>query len=872
MSTLLVASLSKSLYKQINDPNIQSNLLYINNNTNTNKRVAIIAADGLPIGDVKPFEVENNNKTALQVPEFDLVSTCLTPNNIITCAGATPAVFLRNMTGLYTVEINGFAIVDSATPTIIVNAVNNNPFVSGLGLRIIALPKRNIDDNEVYVFMLEASEQLLNARVRIRYSSDTRNVLNLLPSNLGSFTTPEVALSLSALAANPTVNINSTEITFCLESPAPQTYCHTFTANDTLGVRVNGENDAQLYLPIFPNVATYEQGKYSITINGKTAALTYEQQMSGNETDPLNIYWQLATTDRTYRWDVQGKVAGSNVGWRRVEELRETDKFNFCFDGFYLEGQPYPYITNPRNELATKVVSITEPTGSLVQIEETLISSTLKAVSALGYATYLPWTYTTPTMDTEVVQVAAITAGVVDPATLRAEDVKSEIVAGGKNYEFTFPYTVAPLTDAYLLQLDEHAINNLEIPANTVVLKGLRSATPRAATPPPTGRMMMMMSAPTIDTELGEWTLADIRTQGKVVNGTYVLPIAIDSTSVSLRDSYMIDYDGNLAHNFIEGTYTVNVTVNMRDTIRPFDLICTGAQDDISFDIKPDQVYYVSIDDTNPPRATLGSALPSVLMEEGENLLAYFAEDAPPPETAEVTCVPGDSNYYYSTAIHSSGNQGVILKYQIDEQEPRVFKLGTGVAVNLANSNNFLAEFIKGVNAGTIGQGSNIKIRTVTNDLATGAYSTNNVLSYNFLINNNKGDHLILPYGAPHATINGVPATQATEKAHVIRFMKYTAPVHEGVNVTAVGGSGVVDIYPILFPGLSQIEIHSCGVESALATINCAGAHNVLGPIDVSGNFNISNGVDLGTDTVTIEAIATELRNLGLEVHLIDKE
>ena len=869
MSTLLIASLGKSLYAPV-EVGDSSRYLYLANNTLTNKRIGIIAADDQPIGATKPMDMVDNNKTAIQLPDFEMVSTCLTPNNIISCVGATSAVLLRNLSGLYTVEINGFPVIDAATPQSIISAVASNTFISGLGIRILALPKRVEEESEVYVFMLEASEQLLNARIRLKYASDSRNVLNVTPEQLGAYTTEEVATSLSSLEANTTVGITSSEITFCLESALPESYCHTFLNNDKLGLRVNGENDGQLYLPVFPNIATYEQKDYTITINGVVASLTYEQVMVGDVDPKLSIYWELKIPGRTYRWDVEGTVAGSNVGWRRVEQLRETDKFNFCYTGFYIENQPAIYVTNPKSELANPVRTITDEKGSLVQVEETLISSRLKAISVLGYTTFVPWSYTTPVIETDLVFEDAITEGVVDPASLRAEDSQSQAVTGGKNYEFTFPYTVAPLEDAYLLQLDLEAITNSELPLDTVILKATRSATPRASVQ--VAARMMMRSSGVVESDLGEWTLGDIRNQGKVINGMMVLPIMIDSTSTSLQDVYTIDYDGKLAHNYVEGIYTVNVIVNMRDTIRPFDLICTGAQDDVSFDINPDQVYYVSIDATNPPRATLGSALPSVLMEEGENLLAYFAEDAPPPETAEVTCVPGDSNYYYSTAIHSSGNQGVILKYQIDEQEPRVFKLGTGVAVNLANSNNFLAEFIKGVNAGTIGQGSNIKIRTVTNDLATGAYSTNNVLSYNFLINNNKGDHLILPYGAPHATINGVPATQATENAHVIRFMKYTDPVHEGVNVTAVGGSGVVDIYPILFPGLSQIEIHSCGVESALATINCTGAHNVLGPIDVSGNFNISNGVDLGTEATTIEEIAEELRNLGLEVHLIDKE
>ena len=870
MSTLLVGSLTHALYKPTSNGAV-SKYLYIANNTASNKRIAIIAADNLPIGDTKAMDIGNNNKTILQDTEFNMLSVCLTPNNIISCVGATSAVMLRNLTGLYTVEINGFPVVEVGTPQTLISALSTNPFVSGLGIRIVALPKRVETESEVYVFMLEPSEELLNARIRLKYASDSRDVVNVVPSQLGSYTTDEVAASLSTLQTNPTVGISSSEITFCLESAEPQSYCHLFTNNDTLGVRVNGEIDAQLTLPVFPNFASYDVDKYSVTINGKLAAITYEQNMSEGDTPTLNIYWEMKTDDRTYRWDVEGTVAGSNVGWRRVESLRETDKFVFCYDGFYIEGRPALYVTNPKYELGQPVKSITDPTGALVQVEETLISSLLKCVSVLGYATFVPWSYTEPVIDTDLVHQDAIDTGVIDAAELRAESQESQVVNGGKNYQFTFPYSVDPLEDAYLLQLDAEAINNSTLPLDTVILQGQRTATPRTPLNI-SGRMMMMGAANVVETNLGEWTLGDIRRDARMVQGHMVLPVKIDSTSTSLMDVYTIDYDGKLAHNYVEGIYTVNVTVNMRDSIRPFDLICTGAQDDISFEVDPSKLYYISLDGANPPVATQGIDLPQVLMEQSSDLLAYFAEDVPPPGTAEIECVPSDSNYFYSNAIHTATNQGVLLKYQIDDQEPRVFKLGTGVAANLANSNNFLAEFIKGVNAGTIGQDSNIKIRTVTNDLTTGAYSTNNVLSYNFLINNNKGDHLILPYGTPHATINGVAATQATENAHVIRFMKYTDPVHEGVNVTAVGGNGVVDIYPILFPGLSQIEIHSCGVESALATINCTGAHNVLGPIDVSGNFNISNGVDLGTEATTIEEIAEELRNLGLEVHLIDKE
>lgn len=863
MSTVLIGSLTRSLYRPVNVGAITP-YLYIANNTLTNKRIAIIAADGLAIGNSKPMVIENNNKTAMQNTEFDMLSVCLTPNNIIGCVGATPAVMLRNLTGLYTVEVNGFSIVESATPQSLISALSTNPFVSGLGLRIVALPKRVETETEVYVFMLEPSEQLLNARIRLKYASDSRNVLNLTPGQLGAYTTDEVALSLGSLAANPTVGINSSEITFCLESAEPQSYCHLFTNNDTLGVRVNGEIDAQLYLPVFPNLASYEEAKYTITINGKVAKLSYEQKMSGDETPTLNIYWELKTSDRTYRWDVEGSVAGSNVGWRRVESLRETDKFVFCYDGFYVDGRPGLYVTNPKYEIANVVKSITEPTGSLVQVEETLISSKLKSVSVLGYATYIPWSYTEPTIDTDLVHEDAILAGVIATENLRAEETQSQTVSGGKNYQFTFPYTVDPLEDAYLLQLDADAINNSTLAEDTVILTGRRSATPRTGVQ--VMARMMMMSTSTVDSDLGEWTLGDIRRDARMVQGYMVLPITIDSASTNLVDVYTVDYDGKLAHNYVEGIYTVNVTVNMRDTIRPFDLICTGAQDDVSFEVDPSKHYYISIDGVSPPVATRGIDLPQVLMEQSSDLLAYFAEDAPPPSTVEIQCVPSDSNYFYSNAIHTATNQGVLLKYQIDDQVPKVFKLGTGIPERIANSNNFLAEFIKGVNDGSLTTGTNIKIRTETTDLLTTDVSDNGITSYNYRVTNNVGDHFLLPFGTVHANLTGVSATQGNEVPHVIRLFKYTDATHEGVNVTAVGGNGVVDIYPILFPGLSQIEIHSCGVESAAPQISCAGAYNVLGPIDIDGDFIVPAGIGSVTTTTDEYGVIGALRRLGLEV------
>lgn len=234
---------------------------------------------------------------------------------------------------------------------------------------------------------------------------------------------------------------------------------------------------------------------------------------------------------------------------------------------------------------------------------------------------------------------------------------------------------------------------------------------------------------------------------------------------------------------------------------------CTGSNSDVALEIDAAANYILTEDGVTLHRIK-GSDLASYLTNNlgGE----VYTDTEYPSYNGEFFCTPSDLGTMYASSLATTNDVGLIIKYQINDDNVRTFITNVNLDIATVDSVRFIDLFATELNGLNIGPVINI----TKTDLVTQAQTSNNINNPNFQLDLKVGNIGLLPFGEFPSVFMGYLGLENAYNPVTIRFHKTTEAVLNGVTIKGNNGatSGYIDMFSHLFGSAeTYAEVVTCG-------------------------------------------------------------